>query len=245
MSEKKSLTIIIPALEEESNLMSVVIKIIDTCRRNDLDWELILVNDGSRDRTGKIVEELAKTEPRIKVINHQRSRGIGFCFREGVKIAGKDILTWLPADGESELEELLRYCYLLNHLDIVIPFVTNTEVRSLKRRIFSTAYRWIVNLSFNTTFNYTNGNVLYNRKVFNIVKISSNSFFFQTECLIRAVRSGFIFAEVPVRLKKRERGNSKALTFKSFCNVVLDYIRFFINVHILCIIKRVNSIRMK
>ena len=227
-----SLTIIVPAYNEEDNLDATGKNLIDAFNKRNLDWELILIDDGSIDRTRELAEKLAYGESRIKVIHNRRNMGIGYCFRQGVESASKKLITWIPADGENDLNELIKYLPLLEHVDIVIPFVLNVGIRSWGRRIISTAFLWIINLSFGTTFNYTNGNVLYRRRVFEIVEPKSTGFFFQTECLIKAIRSGFIFAEVPVRLKGRKDGRSKALNIKSFCTVVLNFITLFLAIHI-------------
>jgi glycosyltransferase involved in cell wall biosynthesis len=228
-----SLSIVVPALNEENNLTDTIRGITKTLYDADIDWEVILVNDGSSDGTADIANGLADGESRIKVIHHHHPMGIGCCFRDGVKISTKDAVTWFPADGENDPNELIKYLPLLEHVDIIIPFVLNVGMRSWGRRILSTLYLWIINLSFGTMFNYTNGNVIYRRTVFEIVKPKSNGFFFQTECLIKAVRSGFIFAEVPVRLRRRSSGRSKAISVKSFCSVLIDFLYLFIEIHIL------------
>ena len=232
MRNINSITVILPAFNEEDNLTFSVTNLINTFNKRNLDWQLILINDGSVDRTGEIAEGLSVGQPKIKIIHHKRNMGIGYCFRQGVERASKEIITWMPADGENDLSELTKYFLLLEHVDIIIPFVVNIGIRSWWRRFFSTIYLWIINLSFGTMFNYTNGNVIYKRRVFDVFKPKSNGFFFQTECLIKAIRAGFIFAEVPVRLKQRKGGNSKALTIKSFYTVVWEFIVLLLAVHI-------------
>lgn len=227
-----SLSVILPAFNEENNLVPTITKLIHSFNKRNFDWQLILIDDGSTDRTGEIAERLSLGQPKIKIIHHKHNMGIGYCFRQGVENANKEIITWMPADGENDINELIKYFVLLEHVDIIIPFVVNIGMRSWWRRFLSTAYIWIINLSFGTMFNYTNGNVIYRNRVLEVVKPKSNGFFFQTECLIKAIRAGFMFAEVPVYLKKRKKGHSKALTIKSLCTVVWEFIILFLAVHI-------------
>jgi glycosyltransferase involved in cell wall biosynthesis len=233
MSKLVSLTITVPALNEEQNLKTTLEGIVKVLGDSGIDWEIILVNDGSTDKTGDIANELASQEPRIKVIHHKQPKGIGYCFREGIQSSTKDAITWLPGDGENNPYELLKYLPILEHVDIVIPFVLNVGVRSWGRRFLSTLYIWLINLSFGTMFNYSNGTAIYRRSVFQVVKPQANGFFFPAESLIKAVRAGFIFAEVPVRLEKRLEGYSKLMSFKSLCLVIWEFIRLFYAVHIL------------
>jgi len=241
MDKRVSLSIIVPALNEEKTVRAVVENTIAACDENNVDWEIILVDDGSTDSTGEIARELAKKNNQVVVITHPRPKGIGCCFRQGVKRSAKEIVIWLPADGENDIEELLKYAGMMRHVDIVIPFVVNTGVRNWPCRFLSSVYLFIINFSFGTTFNYTNGNVMYRRRVFQIIKNDSNGFFFQTECLIKSIRKGFIFAEVPVFLKGKTSPHTKALSFRNFMNIAKDFLKLFIAVHILGITGRTKE----
>lgn len=227
-----SLSVIIPAYNEEENIELTVNGLVSTLKKRDLDWQIIIVDDGSKDRTRELAEKIALGSDNIAVLHNQNNSGIGCCFSQGLDKADKEIVTWIPADGENDINELIKYFSLLEHVDIIIPFVANLNVRSRIRRLLSAIYLWIINISFGTMFHYTNGNVVYKRKVFENFKIKSSGFFFQTESLIKAARSGFIFAEVPVRLGLRKNGLSKALTFSSLIRIVNDFLVFFLDVHI-------------
>ena len=222
-----------PALHEEKNLRQAVRGLTDVLGQDGIDWEVILVNDGSTDQTKEIAIELVSTEPRIKLINHPKPLGIGRSFWDGVEASSKHGITWFPGDGENDPDELIKYLPLLEHVDIVIPFVINKEARSWRRRFVSKFYLWMVNLLFGTMFNYTTGNVIYRKTVFDVVEPRAHGFTYQTECLIRAVRSGFTFAEVPVHLGKRLHGHSKILTFQSVTKATWELIRLFFEILIL------------
>lgn len=218
-----SLSVIVPGLNEEGNIRPSIEELIEALRGVVLDWEVILIDDGSTDRTGEIAEELAGWDKKIRVIHHDRPRGIGYSFQEGVRVAEKTVVTWVPADGENDPKELLKYLPLMRYVDIVIPFVINKEVRPILRRILSAVYLTIINTTFGTRFNYTNGNIIYRKAVFNVVRPRSSGFLLHAECLVRAIRSRFIFAEVPVTLAKRSEGVSKAILLKTFWNVIREY----------------------
>lgn len=229
----RSLTVIVPALNEESNIEKTITNAAKVFTGRNLDWEISIVNDGSSDRTGEIADRLAEQNKRIKVFHHQSPKGIGCCFKDGIESAEKEYITWLPADGENDPVELIKYFHLVEHVDIIVPFVINAGVRSWGRQVLSTIYSWIINMTFGTMFNYTNGNIIYSNRVFQTFRPVSCGFFYQTECLIKAVRSGFTFAEVPVRLNRRISGKSKALSIKSFYSIFKDFVRVFIYVYII------------
>ena len=108
---------------------------------------------------------------------------------------------------------------------MIIPFVFNKEVRSVFRNTLSWVYRFIVNSTFKINLNYTNGTVLYRKAILNELEYRSSSFFFQTDILIRLIKRGYLFAEVPYRLDIRQGGTSKAVAFPSLLQVIRGYLR--------------------
>ncbi|MFC2092057.1 glycosyltransferase family 2 protein [Elusimicrobiota bacterium] len=214
-------------------MTDVVTNAVSFCMEKNMDVQIILIDDGSTDNTRLKIKQLVQSYDIITPLYHDTRKGIGACFRQGIEKAENDVITWIPADGENDIRELVKYLELLDHVDIVIPFVVNTGVRIWFRRLISSLYLLIINMSFGTTFNYTNGNVMYKRKIFDVISNRSNGFFFQTECLIKAIRMGFIFAEVPVFLKNRISSHSKAVSALNLIAVIRDYVLLFIEVHIL------------
>ena len=130
----------------------------------------------------------------------------------------------IPGDNENDPWEILRYHKLVEHVDIVIPFIFNKEARPLFRNALSFVYRFIVNTTFLVNFNYTNGTVLYRTSILKELDYRGNGFFFQTDILIRTVKRGYLFAEVPCRVGLRREGVSKAVTFPSLLQVMRGYL---------------------
>jgi len=238
MKESISITVMMPALNEEANIKRAASDLIRVFQNTGYDWEIVLIDDGSSDGTGRIVDEIAEGESRVKVIHHVWPRGIGSCFREGIEESTKEVITWLPGDGENDPSELLKYLPLIEHVDIIIPFVINKRVRPLSRRILSAIYLAIINATFGTRFNYTNGNIIYRKKIFDMIKPQSNGFLVHAECLVRAIRAGFTFAEVPITLKERLEGDSKALLINSFFCVCREFISLFLDMQIVSRLSR-------
>jgi hypothetical protein len=137
----------------------------------------------------------------------------------------------IPGDGENDAPETLRYLPVMEHVDIVIPFVYNKTVRSWKRRLLSRLYRGIINMTFGLTLNYMNGTVIYRTCILKDVTLKSTGFFYQTELLIKSIRRGYLFAEVPYALSQRGGGASKATTLKSLVRVARNYLAIFRDIH--------------
>lgn len=226
------ISVVMPALNEEANLERAVTETWDAFTRLGIQGEIVLINDGSKDRTPTIAETLKTRYQHIQVIHHNKPHGIGASFWEGANSARGDVITMLPGDGENEPEEILRYLPLMQQVDIVVPFVYNVEVRGRRRRLVSKLYKAIINLSFGMLLNYMNGTVMYRRSVLQSLTLKSNGFFYQTELLIKAIRQGFLYAEVPYALGTRSSGKSKALTLSSLVRLVRNYLLTVFNVYV-------------
>ena len=223
----RELTVVIPALNEEENIEAAVRHIAQALKDFHIDAEIVLVNDGSTDQTGVCMGRAVAAHADIvfQVITHAQPRGIGAAFWEGLALARGRALILLPGDDENDPWEIFRYAKLLEHVDIVIPYIFNREARPMWRNALSFLYRFIINSTFAVNFNYTNGTVLYRKSILSELDYKSAGFFFQTDVLVRLVKKGYLFAEVPYRLGQRRTGRSKAVTFPSFFRVVKGYLR--------------------
>ncbi len=219
-----SLSVVMPALNEERNIDAAIGDTLAALDELQIEGEVVVINDGSSDRTPELVRARMARDGRVKLVEHPVRQGIGVSFWDGVEHATGDAVIMLPGDNENDPLESLRYFGLLEHVDVVIPFVYNRQVRSVFRNVLSLVYRQIINTTFLTNFNYTNGTVLYRRSILKQFTANSKGFFFQTEILIRAVKNGYLFAEVPYHLNRREGGKSKAVSFPSLLNVIKGYL---------------------
>jgi glycosyltransferase involved in cell wall biosynthesis len=218
-------SIIVPALNEEQNIGSAIINSLDAVDHFGIRGEIIVINDGSTDKTEALIKSYMARDPRVRLITHPERMGIGASFWDGVDQARGKFVVMLPGDNEVDLMEIFRYHALLNSVDIVIPFVFNKHVRSAFRNVLSDIYRFIINTTFLVNFNYTNGTVLYRKALLDELEFRSHSFFFQTDILVRTVKRNYLFAEVPYRLGIRAQGNSKAISFPSLFQVIRGYLR--------------------
>jgi glycosyltransferase involved in cell wall biosynthesis len=231
--DRCSLSVVMPALNEEDNVISAIERTLSAFDRLEISGEIIVVNDGSTDNTGTLVDSRAGRERRVRMIVHKTPQGIGASFWDGVGQADGEVVTMFPGDDENEPIEALRYFHLLDNVDIVVPFVCNRGVRSKGREMLSSAFTTIVNLTFGTRLNYTNGTVLYRKSILANFELKSRGFFYQTELLIKAIKRGYLFAEVPNLLRQRDSGVSKAVSLKSFLAVVKGYLHLVKDVYFL------------
>lgn len=220
---KYKISILMPALNEEKNIQASIQSVLDAFAQLKINGEIVVINDGSRDRTAQKVEEKQKDYKNIKLVSHTKNRGVGASYWTGLKAAEGEIITWIPADGEASCYESLRYLPLMDHVDLVVPYIFNRQVRGVWRNILSRIYKRIINLTFGTLLNYTNGATIYRKCVLDGMELKTKGFFFQVEMLMKSLQAGYLFAEVPCSLNRRISGRSKALTLRSLMSVSKGY----------------------
>jgi dolichol-phosphate mannosyltransferase len=225
MNEAIEFSIIMPALNEEKNITLAIRNALEAIDHFGITGEIIVINDGSTDKTEDLIKSSMARDPRVRLISHPQRMGIGASFWDGVDQAEKKFVVMLPGDNENDPMEIFRYHTLLKSVDIVIPFAFNKHVRSAWRNALSFIYRFIINTTFSVNFNYTNGTVLYRKALLDELEFRSSSFFFQTDILVRTVTRDYLFAEVPYRLDLRTEGISKAITLPSLFQVIQGYVR--------------------
>jgi glycosyltransferase involved in cell wall biosynthesis len=215
-----------PALNEEDNIELAIENTLMAFKNFNVNGEIVVVNDGSTDKTPMIIKQKMEKNPEIiRTINHSKPEGIGGSFWDGVEKADGDIVCMLPGDNENDPNEIIQYIQLLEHVDIIIPFIYNRWIRSKFRNFLSNVYRFIINTTFGVSLNYTNGTVMYRKAILSDLNYKCKGFFFQTDILIRLVKIGYLFSEVPYCLGIRKSGTSKAISFQSFFKIVKGYLK--------------------
>lgn len=218
------ISVIIPALNEEAAIGLVLKDTQAALTAFGLHGEIIVVNDGSTDKTRQIVEAYLANNANIKLINHRNPKGIGASFWDGVWVASGEYITMLPGDNENLAAETIKLISLAGEYDMVIPYVKNTNTRPLHRRLLSKLFTLCVNVTFRTRFIYTNGTNIFRRTMLVNISPISDGFFYQTEILVKMVKSGASHVQVPYLLSTRKSGQNKAISIHSFIAVAKEYL---------------------
>ncbi|MBS3113788.1 glycosyltransferase family 2 protein [Candidatus Woesearchaeota archaeon] len=228
----KSISIIIPAYNEEKSLADAVKTINVVVRSIFKDYELLILEDGSSDRTGIIADNLAKKNAKIRAIHFGRNRGFGYAYRQGVYRSSKKYVMMVPGDNEilkKSIKDILKHT---GEADIIIPYIINKEVRSITRRVISICFTTLLNILFGFHLKYYNGLVLYESSLVKKVKMTTDSFAFQAEILIRLLKKGYSYKEVPMYIKKPAEGHkTKVFKIKNLIGVISSITRLFFEIN--------------
>jgi len=232
----KSISIIIPAYNEEKKLAPTVNFALNALNRHSIaDFEIVIFDDASTDKTGEVADKLASEYPEIKVVHNPKNMNLGFNFVRGVQLAAKEFVGMIPGDNEMEPESLDNIFQVLGKADIIIPYIKNPEARPWGRRFLSKTYITIINTAFGFNLRYFNGGCYFKTAMVKSIPVSTFGFAYMTEILVKILKSypATSFIEVPMINRVRERGATKAFRIKNIASVFKTFLKLFWDVQIL------------
>jgi dolichol-phosphate mannosyltransferase len=240
--KKKSLTVVIPALNEQHNILPTLERLDHALQENVEDYEIIVINDGSTDRTGEIVEDYATKHPNVRVVYNQRNMGLGFSYVRGIQEATKDLYVYIPADNTWPYESFIALFGSIGRADIITSYASNPEVRYFSRRVVSKLFTITMNILFGQKMKYFNGLTIYPIDYLRAITITSTGFGFQAEILLKAIYQDLSVIELCLSIDERASGSSKAITLRNIRNVIVTVLRLFIEFRLLPLSNRRRKI---
>ena len=202
---RPALSVIVPAYNEERLLEASIRALRGTLDEIKLPAEIIVVDDGSRDRTGAIADFLAQNLPEVRAF-HQSNRGIGGAFLTGSRLAsGEYIMLW-PADMPAAPGDLAPYVAKFGHADVVVGCRSQRAGYNSLMRLNAWIYPRLVSLLFGLRVRDVNWIHAYRRSAFLNIRIGQTGIPMLAEALVRLRDAGATFAEVDVVMKPRLHG---------------------------------------
>jgi len=185
------------------------------------DYELLLFDDGSTDRTGAIMEGLAAADPRhIQVIHNVTPRNLGGVYKQGIERARMEYLVMVPGDNENPGAAMQAPFDAIGRADIVLPYPVNSAVRGFGRHLVSRVYVGLLNHLFGLHIRYYNGTVIHRTTNLKDLPIKTSSFAYQAEILVKLLCAGKSFVEVPIKIEPPKVGRrSRAFRWKNVVEV--------------------------
>ena len=221
-----SLSIVLPAYNEEANAETAVEQVSDVAEQLGMDYEIILVNDGSKDRTGEIGRELMQRVPHFRLVEHYPNRGYGGSLKAGFAAATKELIAFIPADNQFDFNEIHLLLEALDGADIVSGYRAERE-DTFVRRLNAFGWNTLVRLLFGYLCRDIDcGFKLFRREVLDHVVIESDGAMIDTELLAGARARGFRIADVPVTHLPRVAGEATGANIKVIAKAFRDLARF-------------------
>jgi glycosyltransferase involved in cell wall biosynthesis len=226
------LSVFIPAYNEEGNIEATVRELSLALAKRAVEYEIIIVNDGSSDRTAGIIEALAAGDSRIRALHNPRNLGLARTFLAGAKAARFEYVGWIPGDNGFPAASLEQWLAPLGNADLIQTYLSNAEVRYLSRRIISRAYTRTMNVLFGLNIKYYNGIQIYKRELIQSVPTHSEGFALLSEILVKLLARGCSYIEVGIKMQERVEGESKAVKLKNILDVIKTVAYLFFEIKI-------------
>jgi len=228
------ISVIFPAYNEDGNIAVAVEQAVHCVRALFQDWEVIVVNDGSRDKTGEIINSLSEQNDRVVALHHPSNQGYGAALKTGILRAGKELIFLCDSDLQFHLSELVLPLTWIEQYDIVIGYRARRQ-DPWHRRLNALGWNILVRLLLGLKVRDIDcGFKLFRRVVFSAIKIDAVGAMVNTDILVQATRMGFKIKEVPVthfpRLHGKQTGANLRVVLKAFKELFLLY-RKLRNIH--------------
>jgi glycosyltransferase involved in cell wall biosynthesis len=220
------LSIVAPAFNEDETIETVVKDWAGILKQLKYSYEIIIVNDGSTDRTNSILEDLKEEIVNLRVISYNSNRGYGYAMSRAIpQVNGKWVLT-IDSDGQFDMRDLpkLLECQRSAGYDLVTGYRLKKQDTAF--RVFADrCLNFIIRTLFHLQFRDTNCALkLYRGDIFRKLQIESRGYPTPTELMIRIHQLGYRTGEVGVRHKERTTGASRIKTFKTSWHMLLFFI---------------------
>lgn len=222
--EKNNLSVILPVYNEAGVIEGVVTLALKHLSCLAVDFEIIIVNDGSTDNVSEVLRKIPLLDGRIKTVSHKTNLGYGRALMSGVGVSKYPLIFFMDADGQFDISEIDKLICYVKDYSIITGY--RYERKDNFYRIFlGNAYGLFVFLLFGLRLKDINcGFKLFRREVLEKETFSCSAGAFYTEILLKARKHGYKVKEVVIghfpRLKGRESGANPSVIFNAFLDLI-------------------------
>jgi glycosyltransferase involved in cell wall biosynthesis len=226
----KSLSVFFPMYNERHNIEAVLAQAKAVIPELGFsDYEILFVDDGSRDGCDLLVEAQAQHDPHIRLVRHPHNMGYGAALRTGFTQADREAVFYTDCDLPVDLRDIARALSRLQEADLVIGYRIKRH-ETLRRAVYSRIYNLLMRLLFgvrvrdvNFSFKLVRGEVLRN------ICLSAKTVFIDGQLLAEAVRCGYKIAEIPVEYTPRKFGRSNFDSLKTAWATLTEMLGYWVN----------------
>lgn len=228
MKRLTSITAFFPAYNDGGTISSMVIAALITLPKVTDDYEVIVVNDGSQDYTGEMLEELERAYSQVRIVNHPTNKGYGSALRTGFSAAKKEWIFYTDGDAQYYPRELVRLVQAVRRDTDVVNGYKISRQDPLHRIFIGRLYHHIVRILFGFRLRDVDCDFrLMRRKIFDEVQLHSTSGTICLEMVKKFQDAGYKFEEVPVHHYHRAYGKSQFFNFRRLFRTGYQLIRLW------------------
>ena len=202
------ISIIIPAYNESRRIERTLQKVLAYIAQEHREAEVIIVNDGSNDRTRSIVEEIAAGDQHVRLINHPVNQGYGAALVSGFEAITKDLAFFMDSDGQFDIADLERFFAFIDEYDAVLGYRIDRQ-DTWVRKLNAWGWKMLVRLVFGLRVRDIDcAFKLYRAKFFHEHRLETRGAMINTEILYKFTRAGYTYTQLGVRHLPRRGGRA-------------------------------------
>ena len=207
------MSVIFPAFNEEANLKRTVDEAVNVLPKVATSWEILIVDDGSRDATSAICGDLKARYPEVQVIRHEQNEGYGAALKSGILAAKYDLIFFSDSDGQFDLEELQQLIHWADDYDIVAGYRAKRK-DPFHRRVNALGWNILVRLILGIKIRDIDcAFKVFRRTVFDQIQVRSVGAMVNTEILAQATQLGMRIHQIKVSHFPRRYGKPSGAAF--------------------------------
>lgn len=228
MTKVSSLSVFFPAYNEEKNIGHTVQKALATLPKFADKFEIVIVNDGSTDKTQKIVEEIAKDHPQVRLTNHAHNLGYGAALKTGFYSCKFPLIAFTDSDGQFDIAQLDKFLSKIENCDLIAGFRIKRAERGF-RFINAKAWGFLMRLLFAINVKDIDcGFKLVKKEVLEkIPKLESTGALISAELLAKSKKAGFKICEVGIDHFPRKEGQQTGANFKVIAKAFWELLKLY------------------
>ncbi len=225
-----SASLFFPVYGDEGTVRTVAENAIALLESLGCPYEVIIVDDGSPDRSGAIADELAGEHKNISVIHHPENRGYGAAIRTGINACQYEWILMLDGDNQYDVGEFNKIFLVKDHYDLIITF-RYKKIYSNWRIFVSWVYNVILRFLFRTHFrDISTGLRMMKKKVADDIKLESDSPFIGAEIAIKSMLKGYQVGQVGIQTFPRTFGQGNSVSVKNILATIKDMLKIWKNI---------------
>lgn len=222
----ESVSLFIPVYNDETTVRSVTERALSVLDAYGLPFEIIIVNDGSRDATLERAEQLVREHPDVvRVVHHEANRGYGAAFQSGVAASRFDWICMVDGDNEYDVHDVRKMLELRHFYRMVIGF-RYRKLYSTSRIFVSYIYNRLLRWLFRTPFrDISTGVRIFHRCILEDISLTSDSPFVGAELAIKTMLRGYPVGELGIQTFPRTFGRGSSTTPRNILRTIGDMLR--------------------
>lgn len=224
------LTLFVACYNEAENIIATLDTLLDALGEIKLRWEIIVIDDASRDGSTDLVMKYMDEHPDLPIVLkvNETNKGLAQNYIEGAFLGKGEYYRLICGDNVEPKEALITVFKHIGQADMVIPYHARAEGKSYFRQKLSKTFTFLINLLTGYRIRYYNGMAVHLR--YNVMRWHTNyrGFGFQADLITRLLDEKFNYVEVPINVIERRSGQSTALSLKNILSVLHTFLDIFI-----------------